>query len=188
MDQLTLGLPEPANPRERRCAECGRTRPIADYWVDGRGSHSGRRLSCKDCCGDAQRHNRATRPDVNYTMYRHAARSRNYEWHLTKEEFEKLWQQPCQYCGDPIPTIGIDRVDNTLGYFRGNVVPCCTTCNLMKGTSSRQEYVDQCRKVQDKAYKDMAPSLESTASLLRTHLAAPIAAKHRRGGPGSGSG
>lgn len=38
---------------------------------------------------------------------------------------------------------GIDRVDNTRGYEKGNVVPCCGTCNLLKGARTVDEFLAQ---------------------------------------------
>jgi hypothetical protein len=41
---------------------------------------------------------------------------------------------PCVYCKSVNFTRpnGIDRVDNTLGYELGNVIPCCSVCNRAK--------------------------------------------------------
>jgi hypothetical protein len=41
----------------------------------------------------------------------------------------------CQYCGatrDDLH-IGLDRIDNAQGHLKGNVIPCCTRCNLVRG-------------------------------------------------------
>jgi hypothetical protein len=40
--------------------------------------------------------------------------------------------KPCYYCGSNQST-GVDRKDNTLGYLKSNVLPCCTSCNLLRG-------------------------------------------------------
>lgn len=51
---------------------------------------------------------------------------------ITLEEFkEMLAKTPkCFYCGhsDP-PDLGLDRLDNTLGHLKENVVICCEKCN-----------------------------------------------------------
>ena len=39
--------------------------------------------------------------------------------------------QPCIYCGDT-NRIGADRVDNSKGHIKENVVPCCYECNCAK--------------------------------------------------------
>jgi hypothetical protein len=35
--------------------------------------------------------------------------------------------KPCSYCGYP-PT-GLDRIDNNIGHYKENVIPCCMECN-----------------------------------------------------------
>jgi hypothetical protein len=54
---------------------------------------------------------------------------------ITNEQLVKLRKRPCHYCGGSLPPAGsgLDRLDNTKGYHLDNVVPCCTTCNLMRG-------------------------------------------------------
>ena len=102
-----------------------------------------------------------------YSSYKHAAKLREYSFELTLEQFKTFWQKPCHYCDDPIKTIGLDRIDNTKGYFMGNIVPCCWECNQSKWNKSPLEYVFHCAKVVlhygkthswDKIFKD-APTL-----------------------------
>lgn len=40
-------------------------------------------------------------------------------------------QQPCFYCGDT-RRVGVDRIDNSLGHTKDNVVPCCCDCNCAR--------------------------------------------------------
>ena len=40
--------------------------------------------------------------------------------------------KPCHYCGldnNSVAGVGLDRLDNTIGYMLDNVVSCCTECN-----------------------------------------------------------
>lgn len=62
------------------------------------------------------------------------AKKRGYEFALTLEDIKEYWKQPCYYCGSPVETVGLDRVDNTRGYFKDNVVSCCWDCNRIKMT------------------------------------------------------
>mgnify|MGYP001559832597 CR=1 len=51
----------------------------------------------------------------------------------------------CYYCQFPLPDagVGLDRLDNSIGYTVANVVPCCTDCNYTRGhTWSHQEYLE----------------------------------------------
>jgi len=79
--------------------------------------------------------------------YKRAAKKRNVDWFLSDEEFKTFWQQPCSYCGDEIETIGIDRVDNTKGYYLENCTPCCSTCNTMKMSLSTEDFVKKIKKI-----------------------------------------
>lgn len=66
------------------------------------------------------------------STYKRNARVRGIPCDLTREDIERLWQQPCNYCGAAITKVGIDRVDSTKGYEQDNIVACCTLCNWMK--------------------------------------------------------
>lgn len=91
-------------------------------------------------------------------LFRHQKRGatiRNYSWELSFDQFIKLILQNCTYCGRE-PQVnkgeeqyfvdgvfkrnGIDRVDNSKGYTLSNSVPCCSTCNKMKLTLSKEEF------------------------------------------------
>jgi hypothetical protein len=93
-----------------------------------------------------------------YKRYRTSgAEGRGLPFDLTQEEFATLVEQPCHYCGQigsittygngntksPYVHNGLDRVDNTKGYTKDNVVPCCKICNSMKSSLSYKEFVDK---------------------------------------------
>jgi hypothetical protein len=86
-------------------------------------------------------------PKLVFSAYRNGARIRNIEFSLTYKIFLRLWQYPCFYCGSEIENIGLDRVDNSQGYTKDNIVPCCTTCNFMKRTMGVDEFISHCRKI-----------------------------------------
>ncbi len=66
---------------------------------------------------------------------------------LTFDEFMTFWQEPCHYCGDEIKTIGLDRVNNDIGYIAENIVPCCRVCNRMKNDQGLVEFKDRCKRI-----------------------------------------
>ena len=86
-------------------------------------------------------------PPGRYTTIVNGAKVRNLEFNLTFEEFCKIIEPPCHYCGENQKPRGIDRVDNKIGYTQKNSVSCCRTCNFMKNTMSLQEFIDQVRKI-----------------------------------------
>ena len=44
---------------------------------------------------------------------------------------ENILLKPCVYCGDT-HRVGCDRIDNSRGHTKDNVVPCCVECNTAK--------------------------------------------------------
>ncbi len=82
-----------------------------------------------------------------FIAYRNNSKSRKIPWNLTEEQFIIFDKKPCFYCGCPMKKIGLDRVNNAIGYEVGNVVPCCTKCNLAKRSLSQAEFLELCRKI-----------------------------------------
>ncbi len=87
--------------------------------------------------------------------YKRNAKLYNRAWELSEEEFLKLTQEPCHYCGTlafseiklkygmngGYAYNGIDRVDNSVGYIPSNVVTCCKRCNGAKSDMSYDDFV-----------------------------------------------
>jgi hypothetical protein len=85
--------------------------------------------------------------------YKKGAKKRGLEFSLSKEMFREITKQNCFYCGKEPSQImsnkcnngdyiynGIDRIDSNLGYVDNNVVPCCYTCNFMKGSMKYADF------------------------------------------------
>lgn len=72
--------------------------------------------------------------EASWTSFQQHTKKREITISLVKEEYLKLIQQKCFYCGysNSDEIIGIDRVDNSKGYTRENCVPACKVCNRMK--------------------------------------------------------
>lgn len=82
----------------------------------------------------------------NFRSYKHCAKKRNLVFELLIEEFADIIRNPCIYCGET-DKIGIDRIDNNLGYTLSNSKPCCKLCNYMKRTNSVDEFLEHIKKV-----------------------------------------
>ena len=105
-----------------------------------------------------------------YAGYKKGASVRNLDFKLDIEEFKAITQQPCYYCGIPPQQVihtahskiisythnGIDRINNGVGYVKGNVVACCTICNYAKGTQTLKEFVAWVAR----AHKNLSTKLE----------------------------
>ena len=73
------------------------------------------------------------------------------EWNRPKpikfsSNSEGTTQSGCSDAVDPKAAVrcrftGIDRMDNAVGYEKQNIVPCCKSCNYMKGTQSLDKFL-----------------------------------------------
>jgi len=98
--------------------------------------------------------------NVVFDDYQRNAIKRGLQFELSLDEFRKITQQDCYYCGIE-PSIrrqtrrlngeythnGIDRLDNLLGYISDNSVPCCTMCNRMKYTFTEDLFLSQIKRI-----------------------------------------
>jgi hypothetical protein len=129
-----------------RC-DCGKIRVV------GRGQLTRKDTPTTNCgCsiylppGEAAKH-------CVYAFYKIGAKRRNYSFKLSLEDFHKITQKNCFYCGskpkqEKQTSIrggkylynGIDRINNKKGYTKSNSVPCCSVCNKAKSTLSLNEF------------------------------------------------
>jgi|SRR3990172_20927 len=95
-----------------------------------------------------------------YSSYVKRAKKYNREFSLSEDEFRKLAQQNCYYCGLAPTQIhhpkscngyylynGVDRVNNTIGYVLSNCVSCCGNCNRAKRFQSHDEFIQWLNQV-----------------------------------------
>ena len=88
-----------------------------------------------------------------YRNYKSAAERRNYKFEISIDEFKKLIESKCYYCGEKesmnpygfhknwdFRYNGIDRINNDYGYTINNVVPCCKICNNSKSTLTTDQF------------------------------------------------
>jgi hypothetical protein len=71
-----------------------------------------------------------------------AAKARNLEFTLTKEQWENKTKN-CQYCWADLTTktgTKLDRIDSNLSYTDENTVGCCKTCNVAKNNMTMEEF------------------------------------------------
>jgi hypothetical protein len=76
--------------------------------------------------------------------------AKGLEWELTDEEAEKMLTSPCVYCKHidlEVRLNGIDRLNQQGNYTTENTVPCCWTCNFMKGVMDPRTFIERCTVV-----------------------------------------
>lgn len=77
-----------------------------------------------------------------YSRLRNSAKLRSHEMSISFEDFVSLAIKPCYYCGVSLTGMaagGLDRLDNSMGYKISNVVPCCASCNVIRGKNLTSE-------------------------------------------------
>jgi hypothetical protein len=89
------------------------------------------------------------------STYIRGALDRDLDFRLTPDQFAKLVEGDCHYCGakprykaaDRCETNGIDRSDSKIGYELDNCVSCCTTCNLAKRDMRLDDFQEWLKQV-----------------------------------------
>ena len=103
----------------------------------------------------------------HYNEYRRSAILRNLQFELNENLFEELVNSHCHYCNtyDKDKVIGIDRINSLLGYIENNVLPCCATCNHLKGDLQYDEFLELIVKIcNNMKIKGNLPRIEETTS------------------------
>ena len=86
-----------------------------------------------------------------------------YHQELPFEDFLRLSQLPCYWCGEPPSNIinvfvnkkkegdfiynGLDRKDNSVGHTIENLVPSCLSCNKIKFKMSYDEFIEYINRI-----------------------------------------
>ena len=130
---------------KNKCSRCHRTKLLKHFsrTMDGK---FGYRYACKKCRkkkeGEGQKLS-ARKPTLarRFAHAKGSAKFRHISWSLNKSVYASLLLYPCTYCGGTLPKLGcgLDRKNNKQGYVENNVVPCCFTCNRVKGSEFSYE-------------------------------------------------
>lgn len=159
--------------QEKICNKCNTSKPLTDYTFSKICKY-GVRNTCKEC-RKIERKEYINRPEVRaaskqyyqdnkesfrkrmsihyyslngqYHNYKKRAVKANMVFELTEKDCLPYYNTNCAYCGGKIKGIGIDRVDNSIGYVKSNLKPCCSTCNYMKHTLTLNEFLEHMKKI-----------------------------------------
>nr|UMO78284.1 hypothetical protein [Pandoravirus belohorizontensis] len=111
-----------------------------------------------------------TRRGACYARYRHRARRLGLRFAVGRARFDALTTATaCAYCrrpAEPDRPLGLDRIDNALGYTRGNIAPCCSRCNRMKGTLDAGAFVRLCARVDARWSAHVTGSADFNAAIV----------------------
>jgi hypothetical protein len=122
---------------------------------------TGRVKSCFNCIAGKIKDNSHAK-NITYKNTIRSAKVRGYEFNIKKNDYFKLIEKHCHYCGAPPNQTtkpkkklkngkisyykeyihhGLDRVDNNIGYILYNVVTCCKVCNRGKNNMAYDEFI-----------------------------------------------
>lgn len=94
-----------------------------------------------------------------FKSYKYGAKKRGLEFTLSKDEFKELVLRNCYYCGrEPYQErrnkfngnfmyTGIDRIDNSKGYVKDNIRPCCWQCNVIKHKHNAEDFLNTVKDI-----------------------------------------
>jgi len=157
----------------------GKLKGLSYYWncicvcgnikaIKSNSLRSGVTVSCG--CYAKEEQSKSNRKEAGYSAitrliseYKYGAKSRGFEWDLSRDNCEIIFNSNCYYCGvEPSNTFkgdwgkqyykakpynGIDRMDNKKGYILENVVPCCKICNRAKHTMDFDDFINWINRI-----------------------------------------
>ena len=110
-----------------------------------------------------------------YKIYnlRKTSKQRNINFNLNKEDLEKQWLNQSGRCYfskikliplidnnkrdnnrfSSMNAIGIDRVDSSKGYVKDNIIFVSLKVNIMKGSSTKKEFINICKLIYNNSLK-----------------------------------
>lgn len=94
--------------------------------------------------------NKKKDPRILYNFsYKLRAEKNGYDLEVEFDDFKEIINRKCYYCNrknENYPN-GIDRLDNSMGYIKDNIVACCKTCNMMKNTLNENTFILMCAHI-----------------------------------------
>lgn len=84
-----------------------------------------------------------------FNSYKYNAVKRNIIFNISEEEYSNIVKTDCYLCGktNSKKIIGIDRVDNNIGYELYNCKSCCKYCNYMKNKRELSKFLEHVQKI-----------------------------------------
>lgn len=140
--------------KEQVCINCGKS------YYQFITSHKKPSMICKGChdynvLQDSKRLDRIRNyqgeqfrnMEAYFNSYKTKSPNREFSFNIELDDFKTLVLSECYYCHyqKEDEVIGVDRVDNKLGYEKENCVPCCKLCNMMKWTFHPLFFVNLCK-------------------------------------------
>lgn len=143
-----------------RCG-CGFEKEVEGYTLV-----TNRSTQCMTCANKERMVSRRGSGDLvaarqAWSKHRQNAKERDLITEIDFDLFYKISKMSCHYCGSlpksgywenssyrkewnkPFISNGLDRFDNSKGYIKDNVIPCCIRCNRAKNDMSIEEWKEK---------------------------------------------
>lgn len=130
---------------DKKCSVCNITMKVSEFHFRNK-KRNLHHSSCKKCRNSLEKATKI-KPVRKFKEYIYEASRRSIKFDLTFDEFKSFDKKQCEYCGDSLKFIGLDRINNDLGYSLDNVVPSCFRCNHIKSIYSKKDFLNQINKI-----------------------------------------
>lgn len=92
---------------------------------------------------------RKYRHHAEYGKFINNCGRRDKDVEITKDDYNNILKYRCYYCNNVNNPnqIGIDRLNNDIGYTLDNIKACCGECNIMKGVLSEDDFICQTKSI-----------------------------------------
>ncbi len=150
--------PHTTGHKTRTCKTCLINKHIDDYEI----AKGYKRRECRTCRSAGKRKKISNSPYL-YINNLHGQlayrRKKTHDFSVEREDLHNLYDRQegrCQYSGivmthikdgsgKYLSNISIERVDNSVGYVKGNIALVCLACNMMKYTLDLKELLNWCK-------------------------------------------
>lgn len=169
------------NPRPlKRCYICKKDKTRSEFRHCKTKTGTGLRSSCKKCDGIASGINRKRNRNAGLmpdkwicedTKKQDKLKGRGND--LDRTFIREIISKPCTYCGESKLRRTLDRIDNSIGHIRTNVVSACIRCNYIRRDMPYEAWLvvapAMCAANKAGLFKDWIPGPKK--SVATTHLA-----------------
>jgi hypothetical protein len=145
------------NENKKWCSRCPKCNIEQAYTRRSHAVESSKNAThCKKCASDLgkfSKNNSVGSKTRLYNKFIKSAKSRNIEWNLTEEEMFENYNGFCSLTKLPLSlkykatTASLDRINNDLGYIKGNIQWVHINVNMMKNKYTQEEFIEVCKLV-----------------------------------------
>lgn len=84
-----------------------------------------------------------------YARNKRSAETRDINWSIDQEHFNKVLNKPCYTCGkiNKRGWNGCRRIKSNKGFIEQNLVPTCYRCSRMRTTLNIEDYIQHCTNI-----------------------------------------